>query len=148
MCADRQYLGGLIADGRVAGPVLEIGSRDWNGNMAPVVSEAGLLWEGCDIEPGPGVDFALDILDERAVMDVGRRWPTVLLFNLLEHLYDPPAALRNALGLVEPGGCCVVCGPVVWEIHRYPKDYWRPLPDFFVEFARRHGYGVRDASWL
>jgi hypothetical protein len=148
MCADREYLAGLLAGGRFGGPVLEIGSRDWNGNMAQVVSAAGLTWEGCDLEPGPGVDFTLDILDEHAVADLDRRWGTVLLFNLLEHVYDPAAALRNALALVAPAGRCVVCGPVVWELHRYPRDYWRPMPDFFDEFARRHGCDVEDACWL
>ncbi len=33
-------------------------------------------------------------------------------------------------------------GPAVWQLHRYPADYWRPLPDFFLEFAWREGYDI------
>ncbi len=78
----------------------------------------------------------MDTLDENAVARVKRRWPSILVFNLLEHVYDPPAALRNSIRLLEPGGTCVVAGPAVWQLHDFPADCWRPLPDFFSEFAR------------
>jgi hypothetical protein len=47
---------------------------------------------------------------------------------------------------VAPGGTCVVCGPAIWELHDYPADYWRPMPDFYLEFARRDGYAIEDGS--
>ena len=142
---DFAYLRHLIQVGLVTGPVLEVGSRAWqgeSGNAARVCRLAGLAWEGADIVAGPGVDFVLDILDRTAVTNVGRRWPTVLLFNLLEHVYNPIEALQNAMALVAPGGVCVVVGPAVWQLHDYPCDYWRPMPDFFLEFARLNDYGV------
>ena len=146
---DFAYLRHLIAGGVVAGPVLEVGSRAWqgeHGNAAATCRQAGLEWEGTDIADGPGVDFVLDILDRKAVHDVGRRWATVLVFNLLEHVYNPIEALENAMALVAPGGAGVVVGPVVWQLHDYPRDFWRPMPDFFLEFADRNGYEVdRDA---
>jgi hypothetical protein len=130
--------------------VLEVGSRNWQGpggNMRETVEATGRSWEGCDLEEGPEVDFTIDILDPARVAAVGRTWPAVLLFNLLEHVYDPTTALRHAMTLVEPGGACVVCGPVVWELHDYPADYWRPLPDFFTAFARREGHTASDLTW-
>jgi SAM-dependent methyltransferase len=153
VAADSRFLELMIDRGYVSGPVLEIGSRDWQdgaGNMAPMVRGRGLSWEGCDLESGPGVDFTIDILDDEAVRLLGQTWRTVLLFNLLEHVYDPAAALRNALELVESGGSCVVCGPAVWELHQFPRDYWRPLPDFFREFAERHDYHLPDdgMAWV
>jgi SAM-dependent methyltransferase len=146
--SDFHYLDALIAKGLVEHSVLEVGSRDWNGNTAETVRKAGLSWQGCDLESGPGVDFTLDILDDRALMSIHARWPAVLCFNLLEHVYDPASALRNVLTLVEPGGVVVVCGPAIWELHQYPKDYWRPMPDFFFEFAGRHNSEVVDMTWL
>lgn len=147
--ADLEFLRSSLA---LVGPsVLEIGSRDWQGiggNMRGTIEASGRRWEGCDLEEGPGVDFTIDILDDERVAGVGRTWPTVLLFNLLEHVYDPAHALRNALRLVEPGGNCVVCGPVIWELHDFPADYWRPMPDFFLEFARREGHSVESLAWV
>ncbi len=150
---DFAYLRRLIAAGEVLGPVLEVGSRDHQGgagNARETCAAAGLDWEGTDIAPGPGVDFTLDILDPDAVGSVERRWPSVLVFNLLEHVYEPALALRHALSLVAPGGVAVVVGPAVWQLHDYPRDYWRPMPDFFVEFARRHGVEVAEDHfcWL
>lgn len=150
---DFSYLQRVIATGQLRAPVLEIGSRDHQGgegNARATCENAGLPWEGADIDAGPGVDFTLDILDAVAVAAVGRQWGTVLLFNLLEHVYDPTSALRNATMLVESGGAIVVVGPSVWQLHDYPRDYWRPMPDFFLEFARREGMVVvaEHFCWL
>jgi hypothetical protein len=153
MAADFAYLRRLIDRGLVQGPLLEVGSRSWQGetgNAALVCQEAGVKWEGADLTPGPGVDFQLDILDGITVARLAHRWKTVLLFNLLEHVYDPISALNNAMTLVSPGGLCIVATPVVWQLHDYPSDFWRPMPDFFLEFARRNGFEVADdtAMWL
>lgn len=144
--ADFAYLRLLIERGVVSGPVLEIGSRAWQGSAAgnarSVCQGAGLAWEGTDIVDGEGVDFVLDILDPDAVAAVGRQWATVLVFNLLEHVYNPILALEHACRLVAAGGVVVVVGPAVWQLHDYPKDYWRPMPDFFLEFGPRNGLEV------
>lgn len=145
--ADFHYLRSVM--GMVGPRVLEIGSRAWQGdagNMRIAIEQAGRVWTGCDIEAGHGVDFTLDLLDDDAVGGVGQTWSSVLLFNLLEHVYEPILALRNAMRLVEPGGSCVICGPAVWELHDYPRDYWRPLPDFYIEFARREGHELEPGA--
>lgn len=142
---DYVFLRHVIGRGLVTGPVLEVGSRTWQGeegNAARECRRAGLAWEGTDIASGPGVDFVLDILDAQAVEAIGRQWGAVLVFNLLEHVYNPIEALENAMKLVAPGGACVVVGPAVLQLHDYPRDYWRPMPDFFLEFADRNGYEV------
>jgi SAM-dependent methyltransferase len=151
---DFMFLRRVIAEGVVTGPVLEIGSLNHQGgdegNAQVTCERAGLQWEGADMQPGPGVDLLLDLLDGDAVTSLGRRWNGVLLFNLLEHVYDPVTALRNATKLVKPGGTVVVSGPAIWELHDYPGDYWRPMPGFFLEFARREGLEVVPGSptWM
>jgi hypothetical protein len=144
----------MIAEGVLVGSVLEVGSRNHQrsaeGNAESVCRQAGLRWEGADLVAGAGVDHVLDILDDRAVARLGRRWDSVLLLNLLEHVYDPIAALRNAVGLVAPHGAVVVSGPAIWELHDYPADFWRPMPGFFAEFARREGLQIVPGSptWI
>jgi len=149
--ADRTYLRHVIARGLVGPAVLEVGARDWQdgeGNMRAEVEASGRSWTGCDIEEGPGVDFTVDVLDDAQVAGVDDRWDTLLLFNLLEHVYDPTRALRNALGWLRPGGTAVVCGPAVWELHGFPRDYWRPLPDFYRAFGEREGWEVAEMRWV
>lgn len=149
--ADRTYLRYVMEQGHVGHSVLEVGARDWQegeGNMRDVVTSSGRDWTGCDIDVGPGVDFTLDILDDAQVNSVDRRWDTVLLFNLLEHVYDPVTALTNSLQLLNAGGTAVVCGPAIWELHGFPRDYWRPMPDFFTEYASRHAMTVGLMRWV
>lgn len=38
--------------------------------------------------------------------------------------------------------------PAVWEIHDFPRDYWRFLPDFWLEFAERHACSVLEPRWI
>lgn len=149
---DFAYLGQLISEQAIAGNVLELGSynrqRIEQGNARVLCERHGLKWEGTDIEAGPDVDFALDLLDTEAVAAESRRWDTLLVMNLLEHVYDPIRLLENALGLLRPNGALVVVGPVVWELHDFPADYWRPMPDFFIEFARRHSMEIGEMQWI
>lgn len=137
---DLSYLHRLFERGLLRGPVLEVGGRSWQeeGNAAKACADAGLDWEATDIKAGPGVSYELDILSQDSVASIDRQWPTVLVLNLLEHVYDPVLALTHAVQLVEPGGSCVALSPAVWELHDYPADYWRPMPDFYLEFGRRN----------
>jgi len=148
---DYTYLEQLLRDGVIAGSAIEIGSRIWpisagTGNARELCRRFGVDWTGADIEHGDGVDVIVDILDPASVSSLGRKWDAVLVMNLLEHVYDPISALRNCCEITAPGGACVVVGPAVWPIHDFPQDFWRPLPDFFLEFARREGMETDTAS--
>lgn len=148
--SDREYLRLLLASGLLHGPALEVGSQaidGQGGNTEADCKTAGLEWTGVDLEPGPGVTQTLDILDDTAVAAVGRQWKTLILFNILEHVYDPAKALRNALSLTAAGGHIAVVTPTVWWVHDFPRDYWRPLPDFYLEFAERHNATVVDEGF-
>lgn len=135
--ADLAYFRYALDHRAIRGEVLEIGGRSWqnDGNLSRVAQDAGLHWQAADIEPGEGIDLCFDILDDRTVRSIGKRWDTVLLFNLLEHVYDPVAALQNSLSLLKRGGHCVIVTPTVWQLHDFPADYWRPMPDFYIRFA-------------
>jgi SAM-dependent methyltransferase len=150
---DLKYLELIIGKQLLINPVLEIGSRevlDQGGNCRATVTAAGFAWEGADIQEGPGVDWIIDLLDDDAIRLIVKRWGTILLFNVLEHVYDPAAALRNACSLLDDGGRVVVITPTVWQLHDFPADYWRPLPDFYFEFAERHHMRVLAGSsyWI
>jgi SAM-dependent methyltransferase len=151
---DSLYLDLLIERGMIRGRVLELGSynrqeTDW-GNSKLLIERRGFDWTGTDIEDGPGVDFTLDLLDSDAVAGISDRWDSILALNLLEHVYDPIRVLEHARQLLAPGGTIVVVGPASWQLHDFPADYWRPLPDFFIEFARRNGGEARedDMRWI
>lgn len=152
VAGDFVYLDHVIDRGEIVGPVLDLGSRNvqggpW-GNARHICEKHGIQWEGADLQMGPDVTFTLDVLDPNAIAEVGRTWPTVIATNLFEHVYDPIRALESTLRLVAEGGTCAVITPAVWDIHDYPRDYWRALPDFYLEFGERNGCEVREPRWI
>jgi hypothetical protein len=139
--ADRQYLQGLLSRGLLAGPVLELGAQTPDQSARDLIEGAGLGYVGTDIEGD--VDVVVDFSDAVAV---SRRFATLppfasaLVFNVLEHTFDPIRVLDNVFGLLAVGGICVVLTPTVWPLHSFPIDCWRILPDFYQEYARRNGH--------
>lgn len=69
--------------------------------------------------------------------DVGRRYSAILMLDVLEHLPEPEAALRHALGLLEPGGIVVATVPA------FPA-LWTRHDDLNHHFTRytKHSFGA------
>lgn len=78
---------------------------------------------------------------------------TILMTQVLEHLEDPPAALREANRLLEDGGRLILSTDFAWHLHEEPRDFFR-----FSEFGLRYlfeqaGFEVLDlravaGTWL
>ncbi|HEV8376960.1 MAG TPA: class I SAM-dependent methyltransferase [Candidatus Polarisedimenticolia bacterium] len=74
----------------------------------------------------------------------GRRYGLVLMLDVLEHLPDPSAALRHALGLLEPGGKIVITVPafrMLWTTHD-------DLNHHFTRYTKRSFAGVAREAGL
>ena len=54
---------------------------------------------------------------------------TALCLNTLEHLAEPQKAVDEIARVLRPKGRIMITVPMSWSVHRYPKDYWRFLPD-------------------
>ncbi len=48
-----------------------------------------------------------------------------LLTQVLEHVAEPVAALREAHRILQPGGRLLLTAPLAWELHEAPHDYYR-----------------------
>ncbi len=113
---------------RFSGPVLEVGSRDY-GSTQPL---RGLfpseVYLGVDLQPGPGVDQALDLTRPFAEIEQeldGRRFGAIFCLSVLEHCAQPFLMADNLSRLLTPGGAIYVSVPFAWKFHGYPSDYWR-----------------------
>jgi SAM-dependent methyltransferase len=58
---------------------------------------------------------------------------TVLMTQVLEHLEDPAAAIREANRLLEVGGHLILSTNFAWHLHEEPRDFFR-----FSEFGLRY----------
>lgn len=153
---DIDFFNWCLADGLVRGKFLEVGSAKVQGmeNFCDRARRAGLNETiGVDIQEFAGVDAVADFgLKQDAFEEQWKfgKFDTVCIFNVLEHTFDPITVLANAVSRLEKGGHLIVASPVIWELHSYPGDFVRLLPNWYERFAEQYGLNLlqRYFCWL
>lgn len=118
--------------------ILDIGSYNINGIYKPLFNNPKWTYMGADLCCGPNVDVLIDedgvwsnIKD--SVCDV------VICGQVLEHTKEPQKLARAIARITKARGYCFIIAPWRFGLHRYPKDYWRIMPDgmefLFVDVA-------------
>lgn len=76
------------------------------------------------------------------------RFDAVVLSQVMEHLPDPVAVLKELHRVTKPGGLMFYSGPLWFEEHEQPYDFYR-----YTQFALRHlfaksNFEVEDLRWV
>lgn len=75
-------------------------------------------------------------------------YDVVVCEQVLEHVVDPCAAVRNLRRLCRPGGQILISTPFLIRIHGSPNDYWRFTPLGLRTLLERQGLVVNAVrSW-
>lgn len=94
----------------------------------------------------------LDLQPTRVVHVVGsvtelpcqtESFDTVLCFNLLEHVLDYEAALREIHRVMKPGAVLYGFVPFLIGVHGDPDDYWRYTPNALRALLSKAGFSTR-----
>jgi SAM-dependent methyltransferase len=62
-----------------------------------------------------------------------RSFDTVVAFQVLEHVEDPAAMIREAFRVLRPGGVFILTTPFMHGVHEAPRDFYR-----YTEYGLRH----------
>ena len=66
----------------------------------------------------------------------GKKFDLGICMDLLEHVSNPFVVANNIVKSLNKGAFLFVTAPFVWELHGYPKDFWRYTPDGFAELFK------------
>ena len=122
-------------DGR---SVLDVGC----GNMPyrPLFEARGWRYVGADL---PGSVHADVLLDARGNLRDGTgRHALACSSQVLEHVDDPRAYLRQLRDALEPGGTLLLSTHGAWPYHPDPRDLWRWTSEGLREEVERAGFRV------
>jgi SAM-dependent methyltransferase len=120
----RQMLAGRVVAGQT---VLDVGSYDVNGTLRPLCAELGLVYTGLDVAAGPNVDMVAPDPYHYALDD--NSFDNVISTSTMEHVPYIWLWLPELVRVLRPGGLLAITTHMSWELHRYPLDCWRVMPD-------------------
>jgi SAM-dependent methyltransferase len=147
----REYLGRVSHYAR--GCLLDVGCgakpyRQVFGNVSRYIGIDRPAAQGARTNSAPDVLAGAD-----AIPFANETFDTVLATQVLEHLPDPGAFLRDACRVLKTGGSLILTFPHVSPLHEEPRDYYR-----YTEHGSRHlcevsGFQMRElipmgGGWL
>ena len=89
----------------------------------PLVAARGAAYLGVDLPGTPQVDR---LVDQDGRIDArDRSVDVVLSTQVLEHVDEPRAYLREAHRVLQPGGILILSTHGYWRYHPNPRDLWR-----------------------
>ena len=90
-------------------------------------------WDITTLNMDGDADITLDI-----TIPLSGKFDLVINQAMLEHCYDPFGAMKNMFNILNKGGHLISHTHVPGvAIHRYPRDYFRFLPDWWEDLPNR-----------
>jgi ubiquinone/menaquinone biosynthesis C-methylase UbiE len=88
------------------------------------------------------------VCDLAAIPVENARFDFIMLNQVLEHLPEPKAVLRELNRVLKKGGRMICSAPLFYEEHQTPYDFYR-----YTQFAHRHlfndtGFRIDRLEWL
>lgn len=123
------------------------GTRPYEPLFAPhVESYFGVDWEGAAEQhygAATRADLYADCTDTKLAAE---SFDTLLSTQVMEHIYDTDAFLRECNRLLKKGGVGIFSVPFVWETHAEPYDYYRYTRYALEKLFQDHGFIVESIN--
>ena len=69
---------------------------------------------------------------------IKKKYDLVLIFNVMEHVYNTDNAINEIKKILKPGGKIIGATPFLYRIHHAPEDYNRYTKQFFEKFFKEN----------
>lgn len=86
-----------------------------------------------DVYPHKGVDIVADAL---SIPVADNSISRIVSDNVLEHIADPRAAIKEMYRILAPGGIVYVCIPFLYPFHPSPSDFQRFTKEGIMELMK------------
>jgi SAM-dependent methyltransferase len=116
--------------------ILDVGAG--HGDFADIFS--GLNYFAMDIVPYAEVDLVCDL--GQVVPFKAATFDTVVLMNVLEHVYENRRLVQNIASLLKPGGKLILTVPFLLKVHQAPFDFSRYTPYYLEVVAKDAGLTI------
>lgn len=120
---------------------LGCGTKPYEKLFAPYITRYfGVDWEGAS-EFHYGSDTKADLYAD--CLNTGlesESFDTLLSTQVMEHIYDTHAYLRECKRLMKKGGVGIFTVPFAWETHAEPFDYYRFTRFSLEKLFAEHGF--------
>ena len=120
-----------------AGPILEVGSKDYGSTSTFRGYYECDEYVGVDMAEGKGVDAVVDLVEGVGPLPRAH-FALVICCSVMEHVKKPWLFADNLSALTRPGGRLYISVPWVWRYHPYPDDYfrfsWKGVMELFPSF--------------
>ena len=90
------------------------------------------------------IDFADKLLEDNIKFDlekeneVNKKYKLVIIFNVLEHVYNVDNAIKELKKILKPSGKIVGATPFLYRVHYAPEDYNRYTKQFFLKLFKEN----------
>lgn len=114
----------------LSGKVLDVGScvaEAQPENYRRLFNNTHLYYRGCDVVAGENVDLIMPTPYE--IPSQWGKFEVIISGQVAEHVQDIYKWLTTLRSALKPQGSLVIISPFIFQIHRYPVDCWRILPD-------------------
>ncbi|WP_395051077.1 class I SAM-dependent methyltransferase [Flavobacterium sp.] len=109
------------------------------------------IWSGGKVSEYVGCDIVQSSLNKVDVLCEANNIPlesmsfdTVLSTQVIEHVEDHQGLVNEAFRLLKPNGYFILSGPMYWNLHEEPYDFFRFTKHGFKYILEKAGFEVSE----
>ena len=125
--------------------VVEIGSANFNGSYRKIIDMLDCEYTGVDLEPGEGVSIVLE--DPYVLPLPDQKFDLVYSGQTFEHAEYFWKTFSEMCRITRKNGLIIAIVPSAGDVHRYPVDCYRFMPDGMQALANHAGIQLLE-SWI